>query len=114
MWEMSSALAASTTVPARLFDARQHEFAQQFNRRSFEFGHHLAGHPLFELSRLIELSKRLSRTPGGQLYYDAGEVRINQRWDESPATDLSVDETIRRIQYAGAWVVLKRAEQDPE
>src|SRR5262249_18522902 len=114
MWKMSSALAASTTIPVRLFDARQHEFAQQFNQRSFEFTHHLAGHPLFEIPRLIELSKRLSSKPGGQLYYDAGDVRINQRWDESPTTDLSVDETIRRIQDAGAWVVLKRAEQDPE
>jgi len=114
MWKMSSATAASTTIPVRLFDARQHEFAQQFNQRSFEFTHHLAGHPLFEIPRLIELSKRLSSKPGGQLYYDAGDVRINQRWDESPTTDLSVDETIRRIQDAGAWVVLKRAEQDPE
>jgi cupin-like protein len=111
---MATALAASTRPAASAFDCNGPEFREQFNRRSFEFGHHLAGHRLFGIPRLIELSKRLSNKPGGNLYYDAGEVRVNQRWDESPTTDLSVDETIRRIEEAGAWVVLKRSEQDPE
>src|SRR5262249_32491691 len=109
---MATAIAPSTKPG--IFDADIQEFRHQFNKRSFGFVHYLAGHRLFELSRLIELSKQLSEKPGANLYYDAGEVRINQRWDESSANDLSVDETIRRISEAGAWVVLKRSEQDPE
>src|SRR5215472_4203237 len=109
---MATALRASTRTA--IFYCNELEFRKQFNRRCFEFAHHLSGHRLFELPRLIELSKRLSQKPGGNLYYDDGQVRVNQRWDESPTTDLSVDETIRRIQEARAWVVLKRSEQDPE
>lgn len=41
-------------------------------------------------------------------------THINQRWDQTPPTQSSVDETIRRIEGAGAWVVLKKAEQDPQ
>ena len=109
---MATAIAPSTKP--EIFDNSIREFRRQFNERSFEFVHYLAGHRLFELPRLIELSKKLSARPGGNLYYDAGEVRVNQRWDESPTTDLTVDETIRRIRETGAWVVLKRSEQDPE
>jgi hypothetical protein len=88
------------------------QFREQFNRSSFEFAHHLSGHRLFEIPRLIELAKQLSST--GSVYYDAGEVRVDQRWDQSPPGTHSVDETIRRIQDAGAWIILRRAEQDPE
>src|SRR5271170_5606990 len=88
------------------------QFREQFNQHSFEFAHHLSGHRLFEIPRLIELAKQLSST--GSVYYDAGEVRVGQRWDQSPPGTHSVDETIRRIQDAGAWIILRRAEQDPE
>jgi hypothetical protein len=29
------------------------------------------------------------------LYYDAGVTHLNQRWDQTPPAELSVDETIR-------------------
>jgi hypothetical protein len=95
-----------------VFSCDPTEFREQFNRCSFEFAHHLSGHPLFEIPRLIELSKKLAST--GSAYHDAGEVQVGQRWDQSPQGTLSVDETIRRIQEAGAWIILRRAEQDPE
>jgi len=88
------------------------QFREQFNRYSFEFGHHLSGHRLFQIPRLIELAKRLTGT--GSVYYDAGEIQVGQRWDQSPPGTHSIDETIRRIQDAGAWIILRRAEQDPE
>lgn len=95
-----------------IFRCDRAEFREQFNRCSFEFAHHLSGHRLFEIPRLIELSKRLAST--GNAYHDAGEVQVGQRWDESPQGTLSVDETLRRIQEAGAWIILRQAEQDPE
>ena len=78
----------------------------------FEFGHRFSGHHLFQIPRLIELSKHLANT--GSVYYDAGEIEVGQRWDQSPPGSHSVEETIRRIQDAGAWIILRRAEQDPE
>lgn len=96
----------------RVFECDTIEFRELFDRRSFEFSHHLSGHPLFEIPRLIELSKRLSETDG--VYYDAGDISVGQRWKDCPSGSLSVDETIRRIRDAGAWIILRRAEEDPE
>jgi hypothetical protein len=95
-----------------IFQCDPIQFRQQFNQYSFEFAHHLSGHRLFEIPRLIELAKQLAST--GSVYYDAGQILVGQRWDQSPPGTHSVDETIRRIQDAGAWIILRRAEQDPE
>jgi hypothetical protein len=88
------------------------EFHEKFNRRHFVFRHHLADHPLFKLPRLIELARNTAATRADDLYYDAGVKDIGQRWGVSPVP-FPVDETIDRIQNAGAWIVLKRAENDP-
>ena len=100
------------TITKNIFQCNPVQFREQFNRCSFEFGHHLSGHHLFQIPRLIELSKHLANT--GSVYYDAGEIEVGQRWDQSPPGSHSVEETIRRIQDAGAWIILRRAEQDPE
>jgi hypothetical protein len=44
------------------------------------------------------------------LYYDSGVTDINERWGTSQPA-FPVDETIRRIETAGAWIVIKRAEE---
>jgi hypothetical protein len=109
---MQTESATLSQKAARIFECDEVEFREQFDRRSFEFLHHLSGHPLFEIPRLIELSKKLSETGG--VYYDAGEIQVGQRWENCPSLALSVDETIRRIRDAGAWIILRRAEEDPE
>jgi hypothetical protein len=85
-------------------------FRQNFNRGSFQFGHELPHHPLFELPRLLELANML---PEADVYYDAGDIRVNQRWDQTPRTDLSVDQLIDRIENAGAWILLRGTHKDP-
>jgi len=99
------------TPPSRVLDGEAGLFRENFNRASFEFAHHLAGHPLFELPQLLELSKTL---PDCDVYYDAGDIRVDQRWDQVPRTQLSVDQLIERIENAGAWILLKRTNQDPQ
>jgi hypothetical protein len=94
-------------------DADPQLFAEKFDRAAFSFRHRLAHHPLFEFDRLLGLAKLMARDPA-DVYYDAGDVRIDQRWDETPACDLPVDELLRRIETAGAWIILRRAEKDPE
>jgi hypothetical protein len=59
---------------------------------------------------LLELSRKL---PEADVYYDSGDVRVGQRWDEVPRTELSVDQLIDRIENAGAWILLKKTNQDP-
>jgi hypothetical protein len=96
--------------PAILDVGEAHHFHENYNRASFQFAHHLAGHPLFELPRLLELSKTL---PDADVYYDAGNIRVDQRWDQVPRTELSVDQLIERIENAGAWILLKKTNRDP-
>jgi hypothetical protein len=101
----------SPSAGTTLIDSDARIFQENFDRASFQFSHYLAGHPLFELPRLLELAKGL---PEHSLYYDAGDIRVNQRWDETPRTALSVDQLIDRIENSGAWILLKHAEQHPQ
>jgi hypothetical protein len=87
------------------------EFARDFEQCGFVIGHHLSGHPLFELPRLVELSKTL---PAASVEYNAGDVPVSLDPGKTPYTGLSVEETIRRIEEARSWMVLKNVEQDQE
>jgi hypothetical protein len=99
--------------PISIFDADA-DFHLHFNRASFQFQHRLAGHPLFELSRLLELARETSRTRPKDLYYDAGNVRVDQRWDQTPRASFSVEQALEQIEHCGAWIILHRADKDPE
>ena len=90
------------------------EFRTQFDKTSFSFRHHLASHPAFTLDRLIELARDTQLTRPGDLYYDAGTTDLNQRWDKTPRPEFSAADAIQRIEQCGAWIVLKRADKDPE
>jgi hypothetical protein len=95
-----------------MLNLRPELFRSSFNRQHFVLHHELAGQPLFELPRLIELARDTAAQRPSDLYYDAGVTDLNERWGSSPA-QFPVDETIRRIDEAGAFIILKRAEHDP-
>lgn len=104
------------TTPAKqsvndLLELNRETFRANFNRQPFIISHHLARHPLFTLPRLVELSKRL---PKDHVKYNAGNIPITQELYTGPQTGLSVEETIRRIEECGSWMVLKWVEQDDE
>lgn len=86
-------------------------FGAQFGTAPFLVGHRLAGHPLFSLARLVELSRRL---PAAQVEYNAGEVPVGLDPARTPRNGLSPEETIRRIEQCRSWLVLKSVERDPE
>ena len=86
------------------------QFRENFNRASFQFSHHLANHPLFELPRLLDLARIL---PDPDVYYDAGDIRVDQRWDQTPRSQLSVEQLIERIENTGAWILLRGTHKDP-
>jgi hypothetical protein len=90
------------------------EFRTKFDKYSFAFRHKLAGHPVFELSRLMELAQETQSTRPADLYYDAGTIDVNQRWDSIPRPEFSARDAIQRIEHCGAWIVLKRADKNKE
>lgn len=93
--------------------AKTDAFAANFDRKPFAFAHRLADHPLFAPERLLKLAQQMANDPR-DVYFDAGDVRVDQRWDQVPACDLPIDVLLNRIETAGAWVILRRAEADPE
>ena len=95
-----------------MLDLKPEVFQEHFNSRHFILHHELTGHPLFELPRLIELARDTAANRPDDLYYDAGVTDLNERWGTSRC-EFPVDETIRRIENAGAFIILKRAETDP-
>jgi hypothetical protein len=98
--------------PTYWIDAEPEAFSSQFEKYGFSFAHRLAGHPLFAIEKLIVLAKSLSEVPG-QVVYDAGDVRVDQRWDEVPLCDVPAHVLMERIDTAGAWILLKHADKEP-
>src|SRR4030081_990447 len=73
--------------------------------------HKLAGHPLLTLPRIAQLASEL---PRDLIEYNSGKVAISQEPDAIPSVDLNPVEVVKRIETAGAWMVLKRVEKSPE
>jgi hypothetical protein len=96
----------------RVIQLETEAFRENFNKRWFPLEHALAHHPLFDLDRLIALAKQTAAERPHHLHFDKGATSVGQRWSETPVCDLPVDETIRRIEQEGAWIVLKHAELD--
>ena len=101
----------TTNKVTQLIEGEPALFRERYNRYSFEFAHRLAGHPLFELPRLIELAKSM---PPGEIYGDAGNVRVDQRWDQVPPSEMTIEEMLHRIEHSGAWILIRCARRDPE
>src|ERR1700678_485946 len=96
--EMTTGILSPTQL-GRVFEADPEVFRRQFNRASFEFQHRLVGHPLFDVPRLPDLARDTSRDRPKDLYYDAGNVRVDQRWDQTPRASFSIEETLERIEH---------------
>lgn len=90
-------------------DAQQ--VAACFPNRGFKIEHNLHHCPQFELTRLAELALRL---PANQVEYFSGNVGVSQDPKSHPGNGLSVEETVRRIEECGSWMVLKNVQLDPE
>jgi hypothetical protein len=93
-----------------LLDLEPRAFTAHFERRAFPIGHRLSAHPLFALERLLELARRL---PADRIEYNAGDLGVSQDPRATPRTGLSAEETLRRIEHCGSWLVLKNVELDP-
>lgn len=87
------------------------DFRDRFDRGPFLIGHNLCGHPLFEIERLLQLSRVL---PEEKVEYHAGTVPLGLDPAKTPRTGLSAAETIRRIEDCKSWMVLRNAELDAE
>ena len=86
------------------------EFEKHFAREPFLIDHSLSDHPLFDLNRIVELTKSL---PEDCIEYNAGNLPVSLDPELTPRNGLSPEETVRRIEECQSWMVLKYVERDP-
>jgi hypothetical protein len=85
-------------------------FRDLYPERPGGFRHRLAGHELLTLESLVGLATRLGRE---NVEYNAGDLPYGVAPDEVSDNGLSPEETIRRIEQCGSWMVLKHVDRDP-
>jgi hypothetical protein len=71
--------------------------------------HQLVGHELLNLDALAGLAQRMQPC---DVEYNRGDVPVGLDPSDTPANGLSAEETIRRIEECGSWMVLKFIEKD--
>jgi Cupin-like domain len=101
----------SVRETAPMISADNDALRRDFPARPFAIRHKLSGHPLLTLPRIAQLASEL---PRDLIEYNSGQVAISQDPDAMPHLDLDPVEVVRRIETAGAWMVLKRVENAPE
>ena len=101
----------TATSVAPVIAADRDALRRDFPHRPFAMRHGLTGHPLLTLPRIAQLAAEL---PRDLIEYNSGKVAIGQDPDAIPAVDLDPVEVVRRIETAGAWMVLKRVEHSPD
>ena len=94
----------------RLLRLDEQTFHAFFDRRPFVIETELSDHPLFALEQLVALARKL---PEELVEYNAGNLPVGADPTENPRNGLSAEETLRRIESCGSWMVLKRVERDP-
>ncbi|MBX3491721.1 MAG: cupin-like domain-containing protein [Parvibaculum sp.] len=94
----------------RLIEIEPGSVCSSLPEASFRVSHRLANHPLFQLDRLARLAASL---PADRIEFN-GPVEPNQDPNLTPSNGMTPEETVRRIEQAKSWMVLKNVEADPE
>jgi hypothetical protein len=66
---------AAEPIRKTIVESRPHQFKEELNRSHFAFAHRLAGHPLFEVPRLIKLCERVKTKGAAVFQASAGSPR---------------------------------------
>lgn len=105
---------SSPATPQLWISGDASHFAANFNKKSFEVSHTLSDHPLLQLPELMKLAQRTLKHRPKDIHYDAGNVRVDQRWEEIAKAPFSTEQALERIENCGAWFVFRSAQRDPE
>ncbi|WP_373486495.1 cupin-like domain-containing protein [Blastomonas sp.] len=100
----------STATPPVFDPDAKARFALGYPETPHRLTHALFQHPLLELEALARLGEAL---PEKSLEYNRGDLPIGIRPEDVPSNGLTIGETIRTIESANSWAVLKNIEQIP-
>ena len=92
-------------------------FTRNLNRLPYEFTHSLAGNPLFELPRLVELAEHVAtrnnpHLPGGDVYFNEGLIEAGEKPLRPDEPRTAAVDLIREIETRQAWIILKHVERE--
>jgi len=108
-WPNTHWTASRSSAPTIFNKEACKKFSAHYPEGPHQLRHALDRHPLLEIEALANLAERL---PDASVEYNRGDVPIGV--DGKPEnTGLSIAETIRRVQDANSWAVLKNIEQVP-
>lgn len=106
-----------------ILQACKTEFKSNFNLHSFKFNHTLHQSGLFEIPRIVELTRRMIERNGdfcalnfkrGSIGTKFGDGSANTKSGAMPQSE-RLDETVSRLGENGTWIKLTRAQDyDPE
>lgn len=86
------------------------DFHRKFERACFSFSHSLAGNPLFLPNAIVNQALAAPDS----VYFDLGDIRVGDRWDQLAPPKRSAVDAIRNIDNSGAWCFLNHVERNPE
>lgn len=94
----------------QIFPARSRAyFASSYPEGAHKLTHDMVEHPLLELDGLAMLGESL---PENSLEYNRGDLPVGIT-EKPGSTGIRIGETIRDIENANSWALLKNIEQDP-
>jgi hypothetical protein len=105
---------ALANLPTEIIKSDSRDFANKFNYKPFEFIHHLAEHPLFEIPRLVELANTIAVEYGREkVTCLASNIEAHQKWSDMTHKE-QIAETISQIEKSGSLVLIKSAHLETE
>lgn len=96
----------------QIFDNQmKRQFSRCYPEKPELLKHQLAEHELLTIDALADLGTAL---PKASVEYNPGDLPIGVAAEEVPDNGMSISDTIRMIENANSWAVLKNIEQIPE
>lgn len=92
-------------------DDSRRQFDACYPERAGILDHNMQAHALLTLDALADLGTAL---PESSVEYNPGDLPVGIRPEDVPDNGMSIGDTIRRIDSAASWAVLKNIEQVPE
>ncbi|MEI1376030.1 hypothetical protein PQG02_07190 [Nostoc sp. UHCC 0926] len=102
-----SSIKSNLKLPEQIIQNNPSNFQENFNCSHFMFSHNLAGHPLFEIPRLVELANTiLSQGKTDKIQSYTSRVPVQQKWNHRPGIK-QITEAIAHIEESDSWVMLE-------
>jgi|TARA_R110002049_G_scaffold252738_2_gene428000 hypothetical protein len=92
-------------------DEARRQFDTCYPEQAGVLDHNMLAHELLTLEALAELGAAL---PEKSVEYNPGDLPVGIRPEDVPDNGMSIGDTIRMIDSAASWAVLKNIEQVPE